>query len=249
MNLLDQLPCAVLQTDLEGNIVQMNAELVRILGPASPVRPGALIDELLPPASRIFLQTHVWPILLREGAVREIYLHLRAGDATRIPVMVNASAGAEARAGYTWVMFVARERSLFEAELINARNRAEAGARAREGNDHFTHVVADLSGRAIAFLDLTARCTFSNARFVALLGDHHAKLDQDPWLAQIDPSARAVHRQALEQALAGSAPSSPALGVALAGRPAWSLRYLSSRSKAGMLDGCFLVEQRPIAAC
>ena len=249
MNLFDQLPCAVLQTDLEGKIVHMNAELIRILGPASPFRPGALMDELLPPASRIFLQTHVWPMLLREGAVREIYLHLRAGDATRIPVMVNASGGEGVRAGYTWVMFVARERSLFEAELIKARNRAEAGAHAREGNDHFTHSVADLSGRALAFLDLSARCKFSNARFAALLGDHHAKLDQEPWLAQIEPGARAAHGQALEQALTGATPSSPALAVALAGRPAWSLRYLSSRSKAGMLDGCFLVEQRPIAAC
>lgn len=249
MNLFDQLPCAVLQTDLEGKIVQMNAELVRILGPASPVRPGALMDELLPPASRIFLQTHVWPMLLREAAVREIYLHLRAGDATRIPVMVNASGGGEgASASYTWVMFVARERSLFEAELIKARNRAEAGFHAREENDHFTHTVADLSGRALAFLDLSARCKFSNARFAALLGDHHAILDQGPWLAQIEPGARAAHGQALELALTGAAPSSAALPVALAGRPAWSVRYLSSRSKAGLLDGCFLVEQRPIAA-
>ena len=248
MNLFDQIPCAVLHTDLEGKIVHMNAELMRILGPASPVRPGALMDDMLPPASRIFLQTHVWPMLMRAGAVREIYLHLRAGDATRIPVMVNASGGEDAGATYIWVMFVARERSLFEAELIKARNRAEAGTHALEGNAHFTHTVADLSGRALAFLDVSARCKFSNARFAALLGEHHPKLDQDSWLAQIAPDARAVHRQAMEQALTGAAPSSAALAVALEGRPAWSLRYLSSRSKAGMLDGCFLVEQRPIAA-
>ncbi|MDQ2991114.1 MAG: PAS domain-containing protein [Pseudomonadota bacterium] len=248
MNLFDQLPCAVLHTDHDGKIVQMNAELLHILGPASPVRPGALMDQLLPPASRIFLQTHVWPMLLREGAVREIYLHLRAGDATRIPVMVNASGGDGARGGYTWVMFVARERSLFEAELIKARNRAEAGALSLEGNDHFTHAIADLSGRALAFLDLSTRCKFSNARFAALLGEHHAHLDQRPWQALIEPGARSIHKQALEQALTGAAPSSAALVVTLTGRPAWSVRYLSSRSKAGILDGCFLVEQRQIAA-
>jgi PAS domain-containing protein len=247
MNPFDQLPCAVLHTDGDGKIVRMNAELMRILGPAALVRPDAPMDQLLPPASRIFLQTHVWPMLLREGAVREIYLHLRAGDATRIPVMVNAS-GDGARAGYTWVMFVARERSLFEAELIKARNRAEAGARALEGNDHFTHAVADLSGRALAFLDLSTRCTFSNARFAALLGDHHAKLDYSAWPALIEPDARAMHRHAVQQALTGAAPSSAALAVALTGRPAWSMRYLSSRSKEGIFDGCFLVEQRPIAA-
>ena len=249
MNLFDQLPCAVLHTDQDGKIVQMNAELMHILGPDCQVRPGALMDQLLPPASRIFFQTHVWPMLLREGAAREIYLHLRAGDATRIPVMVNASSSADgARPGYTWVMFVARERSLFEAELIKARNRAEAGALALEGNDHFTHAVADLSGRALAFLDLSTRCKFSNARFAALLGEHHANLDQGPWPSPIEPGARAVHQRALEQALTGAAPSSAALAVALTGRPAWSVRYLSSRSKAGMFDGCFLVEQRQIAA-
>lgn len=248
MNMFDQLPCAVLHTDNDGKIVQMNAELMRILGPASAVRAGALMDQLLPPASRIFLQTHVWPMLLRDGAVREIYLHLRAGDATRIPVMVNASGGDGARDGYTWVMFVARERSLFEAELIKARNRAEAGALALAGNDHFTHAVADLSGRALAFLDLSTRYKFSNARFVSLLGEHHAHLDKGPWPALIEPGARAIHTQALEQALTGAVPSSAALAVALTGRPAWSVRYLSSRSKAGILDGCFLVEQRQIAA-
>lgn len=248
MNLFDQLPCAVLHTDLDGKIVQMNAELLRILGPASPVRPGALMDQLLPPASRIFLQTHVWPMLLREGAVREIYLHLSAGDATRIPVMVNASGdGDGACRGYTWVLFVARERSLFEAELIKARNRAQTGALALEGNDHFTHAVADLSGRALAFLDLSTRCKFSNARFVALLGEHYAHLGQGPWQALIEPGARAIHKQALEQALTGAAPSSAALEVTLTGRPPWVVRYLSSRSKEGILDGCFLVEQRQIA--
>jgi hypothetical protein len=249
MNLFDQLPCAVLHTDQDGKIVQMNAELMRILGPASSVRAGVLMDQLLPPASRIFLQTHVWPMLLREGEVREIYLHLRAGDATRIPVIVNASAGgAGACPGYTWVLFVARERSLFEAELIKARNRAEAGALALEGNDHFTHAVADLSGRALAFLDVSTSCKFSNARFAALLGEHHAHLDHVPWPAPLAPEARAIHKQALEQALTGAAPSSAALAVALPGRPAWSVRYLASRSRAGVLDGCFLVEQRQIAA-
>ncbi|MFC0134573.1 hypothetical protein CR105_25115 [Massilia eurypsychrophila] len=248
MNLFDQLPCAVLHTDDDGKIIQMNAELLRILGPASPVRPGALMDQLLPPASRIFLQTHVWPMLLREGAAREIYLHLRAGDATRIPVMVNASRGSDgAHPGYTWVLFVARERSLFEADLIKARNRAEAGTRALEVNDHFTHAIADLSGRALAFLDLSTHCHFSNARFAALLGDHRANLEHGAWPALIEPGSRAIHKAALEQALTGAAPSSAALTVALAGRPAWSVRYLSSRSKAGILDGCFLVEQRHIA--
>jgi PAS domain-containing protein len=247
MNPFDQLPCAVLHTDQDGKILRMNAELMRLLGPASPVRPGAPMDQLLPPASRIFLQTHVWPMLLREGVAREIYLHLRAGDATRIPVMVNAS-GDGAGAGYTWVLFVARERSLFEAELIKARNRAEAGTRALEGNDHFTHAVADLSGRALAFLDLSGHCKFNNARFAALLGEHHADLDQGAWPAVIEPGARAIHGQALAQALTGAAPSSAELAVALTGRPAWSVRYLASRSRAGMLDGCFLVEQRPIAA-
>lgn len=240
MSAVDLLPCAVLHTDADGRILGMNAELRRLVGAAAP-RP-AVIDDLLPPASRMFLQTHVWPMLLREGEVREIYLHLRAADATRVPVMVNASADAGSP-GYHWVLFVARERSQFEAELIKARNSAEASVRATAGQAHFARAVADLNRGALAFLDLSTRCKFSNERFTAMTGTTAVELADSPWELLINPTSRAAHRHAMEQALSGAAPGdTPGLMLTFGTAP-WAVNYVTSRGADGIIDGCFLVEQ------
>lgn len=239
MSGIDQLPCAILHTNADGRILHMNAELRHLVGTAAPA--GAMIDDLLAPAGRMFLQTHVWPMLLREGAAREIYLHLRGADATRVPVMVNATVDAAAP-GYTWVMFVARERSLFEAELIKARNSAEANLRAAGGQVHFAQMVAELHPGALAFLDLSTRCKFSNARFAALIGVGAAALADSPWELLIAPASRAEHQSALEQALTGAAPCGAAHMLTI-GTVSLSLRYVTSRNADGIIDGCFLVEQ------
>lgn len=249
MTPLDQLPCAVLYTDHRGEILQVNPELLRIVGVTS-LQSGALFEELLPPASRIFLQTHVWPMLLREGAVREIYLLLRAVDATRVPVTVNATTGELAgRRCYIWVMLPTRERSLFEAELIKARNRAESNAIALQGREHFTRALTDLSGLAMGFLDLSTRCQFANTRLEALLGEYHANLDSRAWHTLFAPAERIVHRLAVEQALTGATARSTALPLALPGRPPWRAIYVASRARNGVIDGCFIVEHRGGEEC
>ena len=64
---LDPLPCAVLQTDGDGRVRYGNVALRGLVGDALFSRAELHLDELLPPASRIFLQTHVWPLLRRQG--------------------------------------------------------------------------------------------------------------------------------------------------------------------------------------
>ena len=76
MSLLDQLPCAVVVTNEAGILLDVNAALLALTGGGRQDRIGKWIDELLPPASRIFLQTHIWPTLLRDGQISEIHLQV-----------------------------------------------------------------------------------------------------------------------------------------------------------------------------
>lgn len=126
MDRLDLLPSPVLVTDAQGHIVTANSDLLALVGKDAEHWRGRYLDGFLPAPSRIFLQTHVWPLMLRHGYVKEIYLHLINGAGERVPVMVNARRGQwDGQECIVWVFFVALERSRFEAELVEARARAQ----------------------------------------------------------------------------------------------------------------------------
>ncbi len=126
MDRLNQLPCALLVTDSTGQIVEINHELLALVGHTAAQWRGHAMAELLTPASRIFLQTHVWPMLLHTGRINEIYLHLSDAAKQQTPVMVNCQKReGDATECYFWVIFVAKERSRYEEELLLARKKAE----------------------------------------------------------------------------------------------------------------------------
>ena len=126
---LDSLPCAVLVTDGQGRVLSLNAELRAQFG--VPSRPDGQqhLNDWMPPASRIFVQTHVWPLLLRQGRVDEIHLRLRTADGVQRPVLLNARClpgdSAPATTRVHWVFFSAIERQRFETELLQARQRLQ----------------------------------------------------------------------------------------------------------------------------
>jgi signal transduction histidine kinase len=129
MIIFDQLPCPALVTDRSGQVLSVNHCLLKLVGGEPEVWLNQSMDKLFPVASRIFLQTHVWPMILRDGLVQEIRLQLVADGAKQIPVFVNCQKtmqdGAER---YIWVLFVTLERSRFEQAMLEARQRAETAS-------------------------------------------------------------------------------------------------------------------------
>ena len=124
--LINQLPCPILLTDATGHILMTNTNLLQLVGGTAEQWQNKLLEDLLPPPSRIFLQTHLWPILYHENLVKEIHMQLYDSQKQRVPVLVNCQRiirnGQES---YYWVFFVAYERSQFEAELLKARSEAD----------------------------------------------------------------------------------------------------------------------------
>ena len=104
MDQLNQLPCPVLVTDKMGNILAANTDLLTIVGGSAEQWQQKSMDKLFPLVSRIFLQTHVWPMLLRQESVRELYLHLNDSNNQSIPMMMNCRMGQfEGANSYYWV--------------------------------------------------------------------------------------------------------------------------------------------------
>ena len=125
----DTLPCAALGTDGEGRVLELNTRFEATLGRPEGGWLGRRIDELLPPAGRIFLHTHVWPTLLRTGRVDEIHLPWLDVEGRPTPMLLNAvltqAAARPDEQRVAWALFPARERQRFEAELLLARQRLQ----------------------------------------------------------------------------------------------------------------------------
>ena len=176
-----------------GTMLTLNLPLCELVGHSSEDGAGQSMNALFPPASRIFLQTHVWPTLLRDGRVSEVHLHVIDAQGSRIPVMVNAQpvtwGGAPA---CFWVLFVAHERHQFEQALLQARRQAEASATALADSQRFIRNIADTIPGQLAYWDAQMRCQFANKHYLDALG-----LDADAVLGQ--PLQRVLSAEMLEQ--------------------------------------------------
>ena len=149
---VDDIPCAMMVTDAQGHVLRINAELLQIVGGCENDWRGRSMEHLLPPASRMFAQCYIFPMLHHEQRVKELYLHLVGTDGSPVPVMLNATrrpAAAGSEESIVWAVFIALERSRFEAELIQARADAEGlAARLAASSEHVERLNRELSERA-----------------------------------------------------------------------------------------------------
>ena len=127
MQNFDEIPAPVLVTDGNGMIRSVNQSLLRLVGLDSDAMVAKSMEQLFPVASRLFLQTHIWPMLMHAGQVSEIRLQIQNASGTTTPLYCNCQKSGHADdASYVWIFFVTVERIHFEQELLEARQRADA---------------------------------------------------------------------------------------------------------------------------
>lgn len=201
LDLLNQLPCPVVITDLTGRVLAANSNLAELLGTEAEQFLHNSINGLFPPASRIFLQTHVWPMLIREQSVREIRLQLRNSSNHNIPVLVNCQKGQHESADcYYWIFFVTLERNRFETELVNARNRAEESTKALGDSERFIKNITNAMPAMVAYWDKDLRCRFANQSYLArfdktdkeIIGNTMQELQGEALFTVSDPHIQGV---------------------------------------------------------
>ncbi|MEW5930979.1 MAG: ATP-binding protein [Gemmatimonadota bacterium] len=128
--LLDRAPCGFLSFSDEGTVELVNATLLGLLGYAREEVVGLHVERLLTVPSRIFYQTHWFPLLRLHGGAEEVFLTLRARGGEDLGVLVNAARRERGGAAvYDCVLMHVKERRRYEDELLRARRAAEQAHR------------------------------------------------------------------------------------------------------------------------
>ena len=128
----DLAPCGLLSVGDDGIIVAANLTLVTMTEHLGEQLAGRSIDTLLTIPSRIFYQTHVFPMAKLHGRADELYMTFRSRSGTPIPALVNVirrelDGGAEV----DFAILRIREREKYELELIRAKKAVEAASAAK----------------------------------------------------------------------------------------------------------------------
>ena len=138
--LLNRAPCGFLSFGNDSRIVMVNATLLDSLGYELTELLGRHVEIFLTVASRIFYQTHFFPLLKLNASVLEVYLTLRAKNGAEIPVLANATQREEdGGVLYDCILVQMRQRSQYEDEILKAKKLAEEATRAK---DEFLAVVS-----------------------------------------------------------------------------------------------------------
>ncbi len=161
LELFSELPCTVWVTDVDERVIFANANLVTLMHSEPDQALPEFMDTLLTRASSIFCQTHVFPLLRREGEVHEIFLYLHRPAGTPLPVMTNIKqAKLQGQTAYIWIFFVARERSRFESELLEARQQAEiVASQLSDAHERLRVLNAQLEARVVVTEDANRSLT------------------------------------------------------------------------------------------
>lgn len=137
---LDTLPCGLLTIDASGTVVYANGSLAAMVGQEVEDMTGRHIDRLLPPSSRIFFSTHLFPLLRVQRVAEELYLPLTGPDGAELPTLVNGRVRTgEGELLFDLVVVPMRQRNAMESELLAARNAAQEASAAK---DRFLSIVS-----------------------------------------------------------------------------------------------------------
>jgi len=128
--LMQQLPCGIISFFDDGTIHTVNDLLLTQLGYLSSDLQNAKVERILSLASRIFYQTHLFPLLKLQGRVEEIFLTLKTKEEKEIPVLLF---GNRVSTNGQWrnvcLTVPVSQRKKYEDEILRAKREAERIAR------------------------------------------------------------------------------------------------------------------------
>ena len=134
-SLLDVVPCGFVAFVDDGTVRLVNRTLLDMLGTERDALVGRHVETILTVGSKIFYQTHLFPLLRLHGQAEEIFLLFRTADGSEMGALVNA---ARRERDGEWitdcVVMRVRERRKFEDALLRAKHDAEAARATSEAH-------------------------------------------------------------------------------------------------------------------
>jgi phosphoserine phosphatase RsbU/P len=127
---LDRAPCCYFSSNDEGIILEVNEMLCHQLDYDKGQLLGNGVDAIFTLPTRIFYQTHFFPLLKMQGHADELFITLQTKNKKQVPVLVNAERREDS--GNIIIRYIGipvHNRKKFEDELVAARKEAEAALR------------------------------------------------------------------------------------------------------------------------
>jgi PAS domain S-box-containing protein len=130
--LLNVAPCGFLSLDEESKILEVNETLAHWLVYQPQKLVGQPIQSIYSVGSRVFHQTHFFPLLKLQGYAEEIYLSLRSANGDTIPVLTNAKRREhQGHIIYDCAIMRMRLRNEYENKILRAKRAAEEASEAK----------------------------------------------------------------------------------------------------------------------
>lgn len=123
--LLNTAPCGFLSFADDGRVRSINATLLEMLGYKIEDVVGEHIERLFNVGTRIFYQTHWFPLLRLHGHAEEVFLLLRTRDGQSLGVLSYAKRSRTNPSSYDCVLVHVAERAKYEDELLRAKKALE----------------------------------------------------------------------------------------------------------------------------
>ena len=123
-DLFQHAPCGYLSLTPDGVIVNVNTTFGEWSGFEPKTLLGSHFRDLLNIAGRIYVETHLMPLLRMQGFVNEVALDFLKKDGARLPILVNATERKDASGEVSFIrltIFNAIDRRRYEKELLDAR--------------------------------------------------------------------------------------------------------------------------------
>lgn len=124
----DAALCGFIITDNEGIVVRTNRKVAKWLNINSESVIGTKVTNMLTVGSKIFFETHLWPMLRMQGHFDEIAVELKDTGSGKFPALMNGYLGKE-KDGKTkfihFTLFQASDRRLYEENIQLAKRVAE----------------------------------------------------------------------------------------------------------------------------
>ena len=134
--MLDDAPCGFLSFADDGTIELVNRTLLKMLGYQREELVGTHVETIFTVGSRIFYQTHLFPLVSLHGRAEELFILLKPKTGEDVGALLNAVRRKRGDRSVTdCVLMQVRERRKFEDALLRAKKTAEeASAELQEAN-------------------------------------------------------------------------------------------------------------------
>lgn len=123
--MLDDVPAGLATLGVDLRIRTANRRLGEIVGVPAGDLVGRSFEQLLTLPARLLFQTHVYPELLADRQVEEVFLWLGETGEQAVPVLLNAEALNGTDGGYSIAIVRIRARSKWEEDLLAATRALE----------------------------------------------------------------------------------------------------------------------------